>query len=107
MLLLLELVLAHSTTSSAEVHLLAAAASDDVVRAVVERVTRRRIGFIASLLEQTGVSPAVAARRALLAYSVYRGHAQLAAAVPTILPAGERARQALVDEMVAVLAPRT
>lgn len=53
---------------------------DAGARQVVERVDRRRIGYIAALLEETGMAPEMAARRAPVAYSSWLG--EYSGAVP-------------------------
>ncbi|GFJ91597.1 TetR/AcrR family transcriptional regulator [Phytohabitans rumicis] len=61
--------------------LLATAAHPAVARAV-ERVTRARVGLIVTALAQLGFAPSEAQSRALLAYSAYLGHTQLAHSAP-------------------------
>lgn len=71
------------------------------VRAVVELATHARIEYVKVLLVETGMGPIESHRRAVIAYAAYLGYAQLAATVPTALPAlaGDRAglQQTLVD----------
>jgi AcrR family transcriptional regulator len=69
-----------------------------LVAPVVERVTRRRLDYLAALLHELGVPP----RRAVLAYTAYLGHAQLAHATPDLLPAGSALRT-YVDEVITAL----
>ncbi|MER6030988.1 TetR/AcrR family transcriptional regulator [Streptomyces sp. NPDC001851] len=59
------------------------------VAAVLRRVTERRVGYIAQLFVELGFPPDEARRRALLAYTGFLGHTQLAHAVPETLPTGE------------------
>ena len=73
------------------------------VAAAVERVTLRRIAYVARLLRATGLGAAAAERRARLAYAAYLGYVQLAQSVPAALPRTPRARRALVAEMTAAL----
>ncbi|MFH8774419.1 TetR/AcrR family transcriptional regulator [Streptomyces sp. NPDC085866] len=68
---------------------LPASAGHPRVAAVLRRVTERRVGYLAELFIELGFRPDEARRRALLAYTGYLGHAQLAHAVPETLPAGE------------------
>jgi AcrR family transcriptional regulator len=100
--LLIAEVTAHSQEHPGEVLLLAGAAHPEV-SAAIERVTRRRIDYLSRLLRAAGLTPAVAARRATLGYAAYLGHAQLALAVPSVLPASTRGRRALAGEMADVL----
>ncbi|MEU8031272.1 TetR/AcrR family transcriptional regulator [Streptomyces sp. NPDC049099] len=65
------------------------------VAAVLHRVTERRVGYLAQLFVELGFTPDEARRRALLAYTGYLGHTQLAHAVPETLPAGEDGRRYL------------
>ena len=73
------------------------------VKAVVGRVTKSRIGYVEKLLAESGFSPVIAKRRALLAYSVYLGHAQLRFGAPDVLPKTAASRRALEDEFTDVL----
>ncbi len=94
------------TASSAEhpgqLRLMAAADHPDV-RAALDRVTRRRIGYVAGLLRQAGQPADVAARRATLAYATYLGHAQLAQCTPGVLPATDQDRRELLAELTRIL----
>ena len=75
---------------------------DELVRSVLERVTARRIGFVAEQVESHGIPPAEASRRALLAYTSYVGFAMLARSAPGVLPVGD-AVPAYVETMLAAL----
>src|SRR6266571_4302142 len=59
-------------SSREELLLLADAAHPDI-GAAIERVTDRRIEYIARLLRGAGLTPAAAQRRATLAYATYLG----------------------------------
>jgi hypothetical protein len=50
-----------------------------------------------------GFTPAAARQRALLAYSAYLGHAQLAHSTPQLLPASPAARRAYLNHAVSTL----
>jgi AcrR family transcriptional regulator len=93
-----------SGRSPGELLLLAGTDHPDVA-AAVERVTRRRIEYVARLLRNAGLTPAVAQRRATLAYATYLGYAQLARSVPSVLPHNARGRRALVSELADVVLP--
>ncbi|CAL9433083.1 hypothetical protein SUDANB176_02092 [Streptomyces sp. enrichment culture] len=67
---------------------LLATADDPRVAAALERVTERRIAYVALQFELAGFPGPEARRRGLLAYSVYLGHTQLGHAVPASLPGG-------------------
>jgi AcrR family transcriptional regulator len=104
----LRTLLHHATTSAAddplEVSLLATAA-DPRVAAVLQRVTERRIGYVAGLFEELGFGAREAARLGLLAYSSYLGHTQLSHAVPHVLPAGA-GRDAYLESVIDTLLRR-
>jgi AcrR family transcriptional regulator len=70
-----------------------------LVGPAVERVTRRRLGYLADLLRELGVPD----RRALLAYSAYLGHAQLAHATPDLVPAGAELADYAEDVITALV----
>jgi AcrR family transcriptional regulator len=78
-----------------EQRILAAAGHPAVGRAVRAAV-ERRIAYVAALLEQAGLDPDEARRRARLAYMMYLGHAQLVAIAPGEM-AADQARQTRVD----------
>jgi AcrR family transcriptional regulator len=85
---------------------LLAHASHPVVGPALERVTRARIDGTVRLFARLGFRPAQARRRALLAYSAYLGHAQLAHSTPAVLPATKAARRAYLDHVLrALIAP--
>jgi AcrR family transcriptional regulator len=78
-------------------------AGQQAVAAAVQRVTLRRIAYVARLLRATGLGAAAAERRARLAYAAYLGYVQLTQSVPAALPQTPRARRALVAELTAAL----
>lgn len=67
---------------------LQASAAHPMVAPFLERVTRRRIGYLTSQFVALGFDDAEAARRSVLAYTAYLGHAQLAHATPELAPHG-------------------
>ncbi len=67
---------------------LQASASHPMVAVTLQRVTRRRLEVVTKLYVELGLSPTSARQRALLAYTAYRGHAQVAHATPKLLPHG-------------------
>ncbi|WP_406273481.1 TetR/AcrR family transcriptional regulator [Streptomyces sp. NBC_00191] len=88
---LLTKAIAAAAEDPLEVSLLATADHPQVA-AAIERVTKRRVGYVAHLFEELGFEPEEARRRGLLAYASYLGHTQLSHAVPQALPVGvERA----------------
>jgi hypothetical protein len=58
-------------------------------------VTEHRIEGTLRILARLGLRPAEARRRALLAYSVYLGYAQLVRVTPDVLPQGKARREYL------------
>ena len=103
--LLITEVTARTEAHPGELLLLAGADHPDVA-AAVERVTQRRIDYLARTLRANGLTAAVAARRATVGYAAYLGHAQLARAVPGVLPETPRGRRAITAEVVEVLLRR-
>jgi AcrR family transcriptional regulator len=82
---------------------LLASAADPAVALALSRVTEQRLAIVAALFGELGFPPAAARRRALLAYSSYLGHAQLSHTTPHLLPQARGARQAYLNDVVAVL----
>ena len=81
---------------------LQAHADHPLVAPVLERVTRRRLDYLAALFAELGFPPAEARSRGLVAYTAYLGHAQLAHATPALAPRGEALR-ACADVVVEAL----
>jgi AcrR family transcriptional regulator len=81
---------------------LQASASHPSVARTLDRVTKRRLALLAQLFSELGLSKARARDRALLAYTAFLGHAQLAHATPGLLPTG-RAFTGHVDRVVDTL----
>lgn len=65
---------------------LQAAADHPLVGPVLGRVTRRRLDYLTATFVDLGFAPDEAARRGLLVYTAYLGHAQLALVTPDRLP---------------------
>jgi AcrR family transcriptional regulator len=82
---------------------LLAAAGQPVVARAIERVTRARIGLIVTVFSRLGFPLAEARSRALLAYSAYLGHAQLAHSTAGVLPDTADARRAYLRDVMSVL----
>jgi AcrR family transcriptional regulator len=85
---------------------LLASATNPSVAAALERVTAARLNLIATILQRLGFPPAEARRRALLAYSAYLGHGQLAHSTPAALPATTAARRAYLNDAIQALTTR-
>ncbi len=82
---------------------LLASAAHPTVAPVLERVTAARLKLIATVLRRLGFPPAEARRRALLAYSAYLGHGQLAHSTPGVLPATSAGRRTYLDDAIRAL----
>ena len=81
---------------------LQANASHTLVAPTLERVTSRRLAALSRLYSALGLSRARARDRALLAYTSFLGHAQMARSTPDLLPAG-RAFGRHVDQVIEAL----
>ena len=85
---------------------LLASAAHPAVAPALKRVTAARLGLIATVLRRLGFPPAEARRRALLAYSAYLGHGQLAHSTPGVLPATRAGRRAYLNDAIRALTTR-
>ena len=85
---------------------LLASAAHPAVAPALERVTTVRLNLIATVLRRLGFPAAEARRRALLAYSAYLGHGQLAHSTPAILPTTKAARRAYLNDAIHALTTR-
>jgi AcrR family transcriptional regulator len=72
----------------------------------LERVTDARLALIATVFMRLGFSPAETRRRALLAYSAYLGHGQLAHSTPGVLPVTRAGRRAYLNDAIRALTTR-
>ena len=70
-----------------------------LVAPVLARVTRRRLDYLSEVFTQLDFAAPQARRRALLAYTAYLGHAQLAHATPDEAPRGPDLSGYLADVM--------
>jgi AcrR family transcriptional regulator len=85
---------------------LLASAAHPAVAPALERVTAARLNLIATVFRRLGFPPAEARRRALLAYSAYLGHGQLAHSTPGVLPTTRAGRRAYLDDAIRALTTR-
>ncbi len=85
---------------------LLASATHPAVAPALERATAARLGVIATVFGRLGFPAAEARRRALLAYSAYLGHGQLAHSTPAVLPRTKAGRRAYLDDAVHALTAR-
>ena len=99
---LLRVVLGRSGPFTVELNLLASA-EDPLVAPTLRRVGRRRMDYLTELFASLGMDPGTARLRALLAYTMYLGHAQLARTDPDAVPAPGPARQTYLDSVLATL----
>lgn len=80
-----------------------AGANHPLVAPVLERVTERRVGYLARLFHDLGFPPAEARDRGLLAYTAYLGQSQLIRAGLSAAPAqGARLRR-YVERVLGIL----
>ncbi|GHH51439.1 hypothetical protein GCM10017774_61830 [Lentzea cavernae] len=75
---------------------LQAGATNDVVAPVLRRVTEKRLTYLAELFVQLGFGEAQARKRALIAFSLYLGQAQMWVTLPGLV-------EPVLDEAVQVL----
>jgi AcrR family transcriptional regulator len=85
---------------------LLASATHPAVAPALERATAARLNLIATVFRRLGFPPAEARRRALLAYSAYLGHGQLAHSTPGALPATRAGRRAYLNDAIYALTTR-
>jgi AcrR family transcriptional regulator len=85
---------------------LLASATHPSVASALERVTAARLSLIATVLARLGFPPPEARRRALLAYSAYLGHSQIAHSTPAALPATSAGRRAYLNDAIRALTTR-
>jgi AcrR family transcriptional regulator len=85
---------------------LLASAAHPAVAPALERVTAARLNLITTVLRRLGFPAAEAHRRALLAYSAYLGHGQIAHSTPAVLSATKAGRRAYLNDAIHALAAR-
>jgi AcrR family transcriptional regulator len=84
-----------------------AAAGHPIVGPTLTRLTEQRIDNTQRIFVRMGLRPADARRRALLAYSLYLGHGQLARVTPAVLPQTRPARHEYLDQVMRTLVAPT
>lgn len=82
---------------------LLAHASHPIVGPALHRVTQARIDGTVRLFDRLGFEPEQARRRALLAYSAYLGHCQLAHSTPGLLPEGQASKDEYLEHVLDAL----
>ncbi|MGW4209884.1 TetR/AcrR family transcriptional regulator [Lentzea sp. NPDC004789] len=95
---LFETVLDRHRKGSVEMAL-QANAENEVIAPVLRRVTERRLGYLTELFEQLGFGHEHAKKRALIAFSLYLGQAQMFVTLPGLV-------EPVLDEAVQVLTQR-
>jgi AcrR family transcriptional regulator len=90
---LIDLVLTYPGHAEDPVVALSRDTRHPAVAAALERVTRRRIDYIATQLTELGMPEVEAARRAAVTYAAYVGWWQLRGLVPDVVPHGQAAAQ--------------
>ncbi len=90
------------TADPTELTLLASVA-DPLVGAAMRRVIARRISYIARLFTALGFRPSEARSRALIAYTVYLGHLQLAHVTSDALPDTAGAQERHLNDVLDAL----
>lgn len=87
------------TAGSAAAELLIMGSHDPVVRAAVEQVTRERIAYVTTVIEQAGIHAEPACARATLVYQAYLGGMCLMVSAPDALAATShhQLRDAVLD----------
>ena len=98
---LLYLVMGHAGPNTVELALLASTENPQIA-AALQRVTDRRLSYLAALFAEMGFDADESRRRALLAYTTYLGHAQLARTAPAAVPTGPH-REAYLESVLAAL----
>jgi AcrR family transcriptional regulator len=86
---------------------LVASADDPLVGPVLVRVTDRRITYLARMFADLGFGRTEAKRRALIVYSTYLGHTQLARTSLDRLPKSRAAMTAYIDNLATILTQPT
>jgi AcrR family transcriptional regulator len=103
--LLFETVTRHGPSERIEVNILAAA-EHPLVAPIATRVAARRLSYLGSLFEGLGFPVVEAKRRAMLAYTAYVGHHELAVRVPDVTRPDDRGYVAAVAELLLAGSPR-
>ncbi len=103
--LLFSRVFAPRSLTGVDVRLLSHA-DEEPVKEVLDRVTRRRIEYVATLLRQAGHPARQARRRAVFAYSAFLGNLQLLQADEELVRSSVGSLDAYADHLVEVLLAR-
>lgn len=82
---------------------LLATATHPTVAPVLQHVTRTRVDAVIALFAELGFPADQARARALLAYSAYLGHTQIAHSTPELLPKGREERRLYLDQVLRIL----
>lgn len=90
------------TLTGADVSLLSHA-GDPPVRDALNRVTAKRIRYVAALLREGGLPARTARRRAVFAYSAFLGHLHLRHSTPALLRSSVGSVSRYADEVITAL----
>lgn len=101
---LFTVVLASAGRHGGELSLYASGAGSPIGRAVA-RVSQRRIDYVQALLEEAGIAPEEAGRRARLLFALVPGLDAMAATLPKQLPTGDEVRRWAVSAIDMALSP--
>jgi AcrR family transcriptional regulator len=82
---------------------LSARADDPRVSPVLQRVTERRLSYVAGIYEELGFDADSARRRAVITYSVYLGFFSLRESSPEWTPGDGEELEAFIDELLEIL----
>jgi AcrR family transcriptional regulator len=82
---------------------LISAANDPVVAPILNRVTERRIAYVASELRLLGFGKADARRRSAIAHATVMGTGLMWRADPTLMPRSAAARRIYLDDLLTTL----
>jgi AcrR family transcriptional regulator len=85
-------------------HAVLSSASDPAVATVLARVATARLEFLTRCYAELGMAPALARRRAVLAYAAYLGMLQLTRDAPALRPVGAE-RDAYTEHLIETLVP--
>ncbi|GAA2984483.1 transcriptional regulator, TetR family [Actinokineospora diospyrosa] len=80
-----------------------ASLGDPLVAAAVARVGQRRMDYVVTLFTELGFTKTQARRRAVTAYAVYLGQAQLHRTNPDVAPSTPAAKRAYMADVMGVL----
>lgn len=96
LLLLLTEVMEYAATGRIEL-VLQSSADDPAVARMLQRVAERRIGYVATVMQELGMPASEARRRSIIGVSIYHGFNLLGHSAPQALPNTADQRRALAE----------